>query len=348
MKTFGSRFIVTWALLLLFAALPAAAQGHFPAESWERVAVEEAGFAPDKFAAVLNHAAAMDSLAGMVIYDGRVVHEWGDCTRKGQVHSVRKSLISALYGIYAREGAISLTATLGQLGIDDKPPVLTATERTARVVDLLKARSGVYHEAAYETASMKAARPPRGSHAPDTFWYYNNWDFNALGTIFEKQTGRKIGEAFYERIAGPIGMQDYRPADMSYYFDKVSEHPAYRFAMSARDLARFGLLYMRGGEWAGKQVVPREWVGESTRAHSAAGPGVGYGYLWWVAKGWLLGNKIGVEAFRADGHGGQFVVVIPAYKLVVVHLANFDKSKSDSRAQFGQLMGYLLAARQGN
>lgn len=349
MKVFRLRYVAMTATLLIVCGLAAvaAAGGYFPAENWERVSVEEAGFSADKFAAVINHAATMDSLAGMVIFDGRVVYEWGDAGRKGNVHSVRKSLISALYGIYAGEESIPLTATLEQLGLDDKPPALTAEEKKAKVVDLLKARSGVYHEAAYETAGMKKARPPRGSHAPDTFWYYNNWDFNALGTIFEKQTGRRIGEAFYERIAAPIGMQDYRPADTSYYYEKVSVYPAYPFEMTARDLGRFGLLYMRGGEWRGKQVVPREWVAESTQAHSAAGSGVGYGYLWWVAKGWLLGNKLDAAAFRADGHGGQFVVVIPEYKLVVVHLANFDRSKIDSRAQFGQLLGYLLAARTG-
>ena len=56
---------------------------------------------------------------------------------------------------------------------------------------------------------MKKNRPARGSHAPGTFRYYNNWDFNVLGTIFEKRTGLKIGEAFYQRIAKPIGMQDF-------------------------------------------------------------------------------------------------------------------------------------------
>ena len=67
-----------------------------------------------------------------------------------------------------------------------------------QVVDLLRARSGVYHPVDFETALMKKNRPERGSHARGTFWYYNNWDFNALGTIFEKEAGLKIGEAFYQ------------------------------------------------------------------------------------------------------------------------------------------------------
>jgi CubicO group peptidase (beta-lactamase class C family) len=87
----------------------------------------------------------------------------------------------------------------------------------ARVVDLLRARSGVYHLVDFETESMRKSRPARGSHAPGTFWYYNNWDFNVLGTIFEKKTGLKIGAAFYRRIAKPIGMQDFQPGDVFYF-----------------------------------------------------------------------------------------------------------------------------------
>src|SRR5215207_10720892 len=57
----------------------------------------------------------------------------------------------------------------------------------------------IYHGAAYETFDMARARPPRGSHAPGEFWYYNNWDFNALGTIYTRLTGEDIFEAVQRR-----------------------------------------------------------------------------------------------------------------------------------------------------
>src|SRR6266436_1013879 len=65
-------------------------------------------------------------------------------------------------------------------------------EKRATIADLLKARSGVYHPAVAETEWMKARRPARGSHLPGAIWYYNNWDFNALGTIFEPASGTHI------------------------------------------------------------------------------------------------------------------------------------------------------------
>ena len=85
------------------------------------------------------------------------------------------------------------------------------------MVDLLRARSGVYLAAAGEVDAMRDARPPRGSHAPGTFWYYNNWDFNVLGTIYRRVTGEDIFQAIEAHIAKPIGMQDYRPGDGQYF-----------------------------------------------------------------------------------------------------------------------------------
>ena len=99
---------------------------------------------------------------------------------------------------------------VGELGVDDNEPALTASEKRATVADLLKSRSGVYHPALYETPAMAAARPARGSHAPGSFWYYNNWDFNAAGEIYRRCTGRGIHEAFLEDIARPLGMLDYQ------------------------------------------------------------------------------------------------------------------------------------------
>jgi CubicO group peptidase (beta-lactamase class C family) len=124
---------------------------------------------------------------------------------------------------------------------------------------------------------MAKARPPRGSHAPGTFWYYDNWDFNLLGTIREHATGTGIFDAFDQKIAKPIGMQDYRPQDGSYFRGEASIHPAYPIRMSARDLARFAPLSLHKGNWAGRQIVPEGWVEESTRAYSRSAYGSGYG-----------------------------------------------------------------------
>ena len=70
---------------------------------------------------------------------------------------------------------------------------------------------------------------------------------NTLGTIFEKLTGTKIFSEFETRIAKPIGMQDFRASGGKYENGADSIHPGYPFWMTARDMARFGYLYLRGG-----------------------------------------------------------------------------------------------------
>ncbi len=169
-------------------------------------------------------------------------------------------MLNSLIGIAVAEGKINLSDTLEKLGIDDNKPSLTDVEKQATVRDLLEARSGVYHPTDYETKGMIEKKPQRGSHAPGTFWYDNNWDFNTLGYIYEHATGTKIFQSFYREIAQPIGMQDFRPHDGHYITSADSLFPAYPFDMSTRDFARFALLYLHGGNWNGTQVVPEDWL----------------------------------------------------------------------------------------
>ena len=95
--------------------------------------------------------------AVMAAYDGKVFFTFGEVSRNYLCHSIRKPFLSALYGIHLGRGALDLDATMEELNIDDSPPSLTQEEKQATVRDLLKARSGVYHEAAAEAQSMKPA-----------------------------------------------------------------------------------------------------------------------------------------------------------------------------------------------
>ncbi len=184
----------------------------------------------------------------MVITDGKVIFEYGNTTNIIRSHSMRKSLLSALYGIYVAEGNIGINTTLKQLDITESIP-LTTQEMQATVLDLLKARSGVYIPAAAEAPSMRKARPQRGRHKPGSFWYYNNWDFNVLGTIFRQETSQDLYQAFKQRIADPIGMKDFILSRQAYSYEKkYSLHPAYPFLISARDMAKFGQLFLQQGD----------------------------------------------------------------------------------------------------
>src|SRR5260370_35640972 len=170
--------------------------------------------------------------------------------------------------------------------------------------------SGVYQQAASEGRSQAARRPDRGSHAPGTFWYYNNWDFNVLGAILRRATGEDTFTAVNEHLAQLLQMEDFVPSDGRYIHEDTTDHPAYPMRFSARDLARFGWLYLNRGKWREQQVVPATWVPESTTPYSDVGPGLGYGYMWWVAKGERqFLTKSGRGAFSARGSGGARATV---------------------------------------
>lgn len=211
--------------------------------------------------------------------------------------------------------------------------------------DLLMARSGVYHQAAYEPPSMKAKRPSRGSYAPGSFWYYNNWDFNTLGVIYEKITGEDIYESFEQRIAARIGMEHFSASGCRRVFDPASDHPAHTFRLSAHDLARFGSLFLNHGQSLGKQIIPASWVKESTTAYSRTDHGrLGYGYLWWIAP---AGGPFGAGAYFALGAGGQGLAVVPAHNLVVAQLVKVQESGERLGAShFAQLLRQIVAASQ--
>jgi CubicO group peptidase (beta-lactamase class C family) len=233
---------------------------------------------------------------------------------------------------------------MAQLGIDDVPP-LNAEEKQATVKMLLESRSGVYHPAIAATPGMRAGTPKRGSHEIGTFWYYNNWDFNVLGVLLRRATGEDTFAAVEKYLARPLQMEDFTPADGHYVFEDMSEHPAYPMQFTARDLARFGWLYLNRGKWGDQQVVPADWVAESTRPYSDAKPGIGYGYLWWISKKDIqFRTHVGPGAFSARGHGGQYIVVAPMPRIVVVHLYNGLKYRELEVGEFGNLLQRIFDA----
>ena len=202
--------------LLLPLAFAAAMAGE-PGGHWQQLTDPvAAGWSKDGLDGVKSYLDEIGSTTALIVQHGVIVAAYGDVTRPSNLHSARKSLINALVGVAVADGKIHLDDTLAALAIDDRSPALSEAEKQASVRELLQARSGVYHHAAYETNGMKDKRPERGSHPHGTFWYYNNWDFNVLGAITEHGEGRSVFDSFAARIAEPIGMEDFSPRRCRY------------------------------------------------------------------------------------------------------------------------------------
>lgn len=344
------RCLLTFMAVLVALWLPEGAlaeRATYPGDVWNEPSPASTGWSADRLQVADEVARSLGTDAYLVVHRGVVVHKFGEVTKPMNLASVRKSVLSVLYGIEVDRNRIDLSKTLAELGIDDRGG-LSEVEKTATVRELLQARSGVYHAAAYETAGAKADRPYRGSHKPGTYWYYNNWDFNALGTIYAKFTGNDVFASLDKELARPLGFQDFSLSrDTEYVSELSSTHPAYVMRLSARDLARVGLLMARGGRWQDRQVVSARWLTESTTSYSDVSPGLGYGYLWWVGRdNRAFGQRFPGAVFSARGNFGQFVLVNPSRDLVIVHRVDMGRpfKREVTVARFGDLLAKILAA----
>ena len=339
--------LVLWVLsVLVFAPLAVSAQAtdlRYPDETWMRYAsVEDAGFDAVKLEAARATWEAMPSSAFLVIANGAVVAAWGDVGRRYMCHSVRKSFLSGLYGIYWDRGEIELNKTLADLGIDDWPDPLLESERQARILDLLKARSGVFHPAAY--AGRTDSRP-RGSEGPGRYFAYNNWDFNTSAYILMQETGADVFKDFDEYFGGPLQMEDWRVSDGYYHYERdKSRYPAYPFRMSARDAARYGLLYARSGMWDESRILSEHWVDRSSALYSIDTEIMGYGFYWWILR---QPPFLDHGMYAALGVGNQFIAVLPKSDMVIVNRADTYEGESTPMPQLLGLIEEVLAARTG-
>lgn len=316
-----------------------------PEENWKKYKhIEQSGFSLEKLAIAKAYYDSLNSSAFLIIQNGKVVADWGDINRRFIIHSTRKGILNSLYGIYSENGTIDLNRTIGEIGITDKDS-LSELEKSAKIIHLLKSRSGIYHKAAAEPSWVDDYRPERNSVQPDSLWFYNNWDFNVLGKIFEQLTQTSIYEALYNDIATPLQMQDYRIMDGEYYYElEYSNHPAYHLKMSARDLARYGQLFSQQGLWNDKQIFSKNWVANSTYPTSKHGGGgeIGrwYGWLWNVSEYYQ-----DYKMYYAAGVGGQFLAIFPIEDLILVNLSNTYQNDKLYDREIVKLFDLILASK---
>jgi CubicO group peptidase (beta-lactamase class C family) len=333
----------------------------FPGAAWDSITDPRgAGWSPAGLDSVRAALAPLPTTGFMAVTGGRVLMTFRDVQTVSYLASARKSVLSMLMGNYVRRGTIDLSKSLAELGMDDIGG-LTDQEKEATVRDLLTARSGVYHPASNSGDDLASA-PPRGSQKHGTYMLYSNWDFNALGGAFERMTGRDIYDALESDIVRPIGMQDFNRAQHRKSGDSTrSRYLAYHMHFSTRDMARVGYLMLRRGSWNGRQVVPADWVDESTKAFTPVGGmnpprrregPFGYGYLWWV---WDGPHRTGAYdgAYIAHGAIGQHIAVLPKLDLVVAHKTRPGQRDSTGREltvshdRFREVLDVLVRAHCG-
>lgn len=295
-----------------------------PGASWQKYTnLSEAGFEADKIRNLMAQWKADNpSIALMIVSDGAIVDSYGDLRRRFRCFSTRKSFLSALFGVEWDKKRIDLDRTIKDMGLDDHPNPLLPIEKEARIFDLLTSRSGIFHDSAYGSGNLpKIRKLERGTKKPGEFFIYNNWDFNSLASILISETGTDITQEFNTIFAEPLQFQDWRQFDVSWKYERqLSRFPAYLFKMSARDAARFGLLYANLGKWGKTKVLSKAWIEKSTKTYSGeAQKNQGYAFMWWTVTDPRLAKD---GFFMALGSKGQMIAVSPKQNLVVVSWPN--------------------------
>lgn len=284
----------------------------------------------------------------VVVQDGAIVGEryasgiTADTPLNGW--SMTKSVMGALIGTLVRDGKLNLASKR-------LLPEWTDSRAEITLEDMLRMRSGLRFSENYsdtqsdvtrmlydsqDSAGYAASRPLE--HPPGTRWKYSSGTTNILSLIAR----RTVGEADYhawprQTLFDPLGMTSaiFEPDAAGTFVGS-----SYLFA-TARDWARFGLLYANGG----KDLLPNGWVGFGATPTPQAEDGR-YGAHWWLKLPKELGDgsKIPADAFHALGHEGQCLTIIPSRRLVVVRLGlSIDIKAWDHAAFLADLLHALPA-----
>jgi CubicO group peptidase (beta-lactamase class C family) len=324
-------------------AQPPIPKAYWPTDGWRMSAPEDQGMDAGRlnqmFENIDQRRLRIDSV--LVVRNGYIVAEkyYAPDTIDTQhvLYSCTKSFISALIGIAIEDGYIeNVNQPVLSFFPDHVFENVEARKEAMALEDLLTMRSGLaWNE------GMAAYQGMMGSSDwvtyvldqqmvadPGTQFNYCSGCSHVMSAIIEETTG--IGTLAFaeENLFEPLGINNY-----DWELDSRGiPNGGWGLHMTPREMAKFGYLFLHEGEWDGQQIVPAEWVQNSTQAGLATGEGVDYAYQWWVYPDDNL--------YAAQGLNGQMIYVIPDLALVVV----FTADMADPSPIFGLLEDWIVPA----
>lgn len=277
--------------------------------------------------------AEQDTLSLLVVYKGQIILERYapgiDVTTRTRTWSTAKSIASTLIGMLVDQGQLSLDQPLDMAWLPATRSENTDPRRDITLRHVLNMSSGLESidnsGMEYATGSglsyWAGASSVNGAltraliREPGSHWDYENYD-TILGVYAMKQAlGGENTYAEFPRKAllDRIGMRNTL-VSTDRFGDFVLSSQVYT---NARDLARFGLLYLNGGLWNGEQLISKDWIEFSrTPAPATVGQGGQYGGQWWLVPEGR--TDVPADAYSTNGNRGQFTVVVPSHDLVIV------------------------------
>ena len=278
----------------------------------------------------------LETIAVLAIKNDSIVQEYywdgySDSSLSGSF-SMAKSITSLLIGAAIKEGKIQ--SVLDPVG-NYLPEFKEGDKAKVRIVDLLTMSSGsnwdesyanplsVTTELYYGHNAYKTAVGVSVIHPPGTLHDYKSGDTQLLGLILEKATGKSLSAYASEKLWQPMGAE--HAALWSTDHIGGIEKAYCCFNSNARDFARLGQMMLDSGRWKGNEIIPRDYYLQSIKPcmipDAQGEPCKYYGFQWWIVPSHP-------EIFYARGILGQYVIVIPSKKTVIVRLG---KKRSEKR-----------------
>lgn len=304
-----------------------------PGDDWQISTPEEQGLEPMLVAELYHDAAELETLYGLlVVKNGYLIAEdyfnEGSVGQKALLQSAAKSITSALVGLALEQGCLS---SVEQKMIDFFPDfadrIVDPRKREITLRDMLQMRTG-YPPEESDQALWEAVWSGDYVHLvadfpltsdPGTEFQYSNLTAHWLGIIVARACDTDLKSFGQEHLFDPLGSEigDWKKDLDGYNWAAGEIH------VSARDAAKFGMLFLNDGQFEGNQIVPADWVRDSLQTYSEDAydnvgefRDIGYGYQWWSAK---VGDH---EVNFAWGHGGQLIVLLDDLNMVVVVTAD--------------------------
>lgn len=170
--------------------------------------------------------------------------------------------------------------------------------------------------------------------APGSYWYYSSGDTMFLSGVVEAATGMSAADYAQDRLFSKIGMKNAQ------WWRDGADHALTFCCLDApsREFAKFGLLFLRNGQWDGQTVVSESWVHAATTTRAKTYPG--YAYQWWTVE-IDEGSPLPADTYSARGLDEQLIYVIPSLDLVVIRNGMYDKPPGDPVASGGYLKHFM-------
>jgi CubicO group peptidase (beta-lactamase class C family) len=305
--------------------LPSAKPFHFEQRDGEEFKAKDVRITHHNRHEPIDSLLAMSNTVGfLVIQHDAILYEryFHKYDRQSPVasFSMAKSFTSALVGIALAQGKIG---SVEDKMVDYIPELKDKGFENIKIKHLLQMTSGIHHQENYYNPFAGVAKLYYGRKLhrqirhigkemePGTYFKYKSINTQLLGEIVFRATGRNLSDFMNENLWSKIGME--YPATWSIDQKRDGMEKAFSsINATALDFAKFGRLYLKGGNWEGEQVIPAEWVRKSTELDTDDGAVWYYQYQWW------LPSKEG--DFMANGHLGQYIYVNPKKDLIIVRL----------------------------